>query len=513
VSAVLAAAGYPASSHHRDTGWGEGFRLHPQSDGSVLIGHEAIAEDTGGVVAATGRAQHMIARYTRTLQDAGYQVTTPAPGSLTVTPQPGGRQAWPAVSPEQARQANHAALAADEAYRAGQFDRARQLIGRAAELDPGRAGLWDQHRAEITAKQLFTQATAARAAGDHTRAKDLLGQCRELDPRLDSGWHRHLTGIRNGHVTHKAATPAEGRAAGHGQQHERSAPPRARERATSRETVPRSPASPARSGNPVATGGRGGTQPDNAGRGNQVAPAAAAEPGQQRARHSWEPVGEGTKRCTRDGCGLQATQRPHPTEQRWLTTYTKDGRTVVAARVPACGQDLPQGASAEQMQHLATEADRQAGLAFRSGDIDRAYRLLTDARALDPGRQQLWDIREQQIRAHVAAGQPRQVSHSTEEAPCPHCGSPYVRPAGETYPCLSCQTQARLTAAGLTAGSPEIKQVAEWNRATARRADRQQETPQPQPEAETGHGPQVTAGAGPVPGEAKDPGREREATG
>src|SRR5438128_2220466 len=55
IAAVLAAAGYPASTHHRDTGWGEGYRLHPQPDGTVLIGHEAIAEDISGV-AATDRA-------------------------------------------------------------------------------------------------------------------------------------------------------------------------------------------------------------------------------------------------------------------------------------------------------------------------------------------------------------------------------------------------------------------------------------------------------------------------
>jgi hypothetical protein len=165
------------------------------------------------------------------------------------------------------------------------------------------------------------------------------------------------------------------------------------------------------------------------------------------------------------------------------------------------------------VQRLATDADRQAGLAFRSGDIDRAYRLLTDARALDPARQQLWDAREKQIRAHVAAEPPRQVSHNTEKAPCPQCGNPYARPVGETHPCLSCESQARLKAAGFTADSSEIERVAEWNRAAVRRADRQQETPQPR-QVEPGHetGPQVTAGTGPVPGEAKDPGREREAS-
>src|SRR5262249_22484137 len=189
------------------------------------------------------------------------------------------------------------------------------------------------------------------------------------------------------------------------------------------------PSSPAPSTGPQPSGpGRPPTDPDPPPDTRQLSAPPGARQDQQRVRHSWEPAGEGTKRCTRDGCGLLATQRLHPTERRWLTTYTKDGRTVVADRVPACGDDLPQGADAEQMQRLATEAERQAGAAFRSGDIDRAYRLLTDARALDPARQQLWDAREQQIRAHVAADQPRHVAHNTEKAPCPHCGNPHVRP-------------------------------------------------------------------------------------
>ncbi len=504
VSATLAAAGYPASSHHPGTGWGEGFRVHPQPGGTVLIGHEAAAETIGGIT-ARDRTHQMTSRYTRALRDAGYHVTSPAPGSLTVTPQPGGQRARAAVSPEQARQATRAAVAADEAYRAQEFDRARQLIGKAAELDPSRADLWDQHRAEITAKQLFTQATAARAAGDHPRVGRLLEQCRELDPRLETGWYRHLTGVRNG----RAVTPAGERAAGRAQQPARPARQAAPERATSGGTGPQWPASPARTSHPEVTGGRAGPQPEEAGHGDQTAPHTAPGPGQQRARHSWQPVGEGTKRCTRDGCGLEATRRLHPTERRWLTSYTKDGRTIIAARVPGCGQDLPQGAPAEQMRHLATEADRQAAEAFRSGDVDRAFRLLTDARALDPQRHQLWDLHETQIRRAVAQQQPRQVSHSTETAPCPQCGNSYLRPAGETCPCLSCQTQARLKAAGYTPDSPEFQQIAEWNRAVLRRGDRQQEAPQ-QPEPNPPEpGPQTTA----QPGEAESPEREKEACG
>jgi hypothetical protein len=84
-----------------------------------------------------------------------------------------------------------------------------------------------------------------------------------------------------------------------------------------------------------------------------------------------------------------------------------------------------------------------------------------------------------------------------------------VRPAGEASPCLSCQTQARLKAAGLTADRPEIKQAAGWNRAIARSGDRQPETPQ-QPEPNPSDpNPQSMA----WPGEMNAPEREKEACG
>src|SRR5262249_12988695 len=114
VAAALTAAGYPASTHHEGTGWDEGFRVHPQPGGSVVIGHEAITETIGGS-AAGDRTRQMTSRYARTLESAGYQVTSPAPGSLTILPKSGGRQARPVVSPERARQATRAALAANEA--------------------------------------------------------------------------------------------------------------------------------------------------------------------------------------------------------------------------------------------------------------------------------------------------------------------------------------------------------------------------------------------------------------
>ena len=80
--------------------------------------------------------------------------------------------ASPAAGPGDSRRmdANRAAVAANQAYRAGDLDQARQLIDQAAALDPSRAGLWQQHREQIAARRLILDARAAHAAGDHQRA-------------------------------------------------------------------------------------------------------------------------------------------------------------------------------------------------------------------------------------------------------------------------------------------------------------------------------------------------------
>ena len=96
---------------------------------------------------------------------------------------------------------------------------------------------------------------------------------------------------------------------------------------------------------------------------------------------------------------MAAERRRHPTEQRWLTIYGKDGRRVISERVPPCGDELASGISNEEMRHLAEAADKAAGRACRAGDLDRGFRLLTDARVLDPGRGELWDQHEARIRA------------------------------------------------------------------------------------------------------------------
>jgi hypothetical protein len=142
VSAVLRSAGYLASSHDPHASYSpEGYRVQAQPDGGILITHTALDEDIGGA-RPWDRADQMLARYTRTLQDAGFHVTRPTSGSLAVTPQPPGTPtSGPAAPGNQAHDgirmhANRIAVAANEAYRARDLDRARQLVNQATELDP-----------------------------------------------------------------------------------------------------------------------------------------------------------------------------------------------------------------------------------------------------------------------------------------------------------------------------------------------------------------------------------------
>ena len=88
--------------------------------------------------------------------------------------------------------ADRAAVAANEAYRGGDLDQARQLIDQAAALDPSRARLWQQHREQVAARRLILDARAAHAAGDQQRADNLLGDARQLDPRMPAVWDGDL---------------------------------------------------------------------------------------------------------------------------------------------------------------------------------------------------------------------------------------------------------------------------------------------------------------------------------
>jgi hypothetical protein len=171
-----------------------------------------------------------------------------------------------------------------------------------------------------------------------------------------------------------------------------------------------------------------------------------AERQEKPQRHSWSADGKppgNVKICGRDGCGMTAERRAHPAEKRSIVIYSKDGRRIISERVPPCGDELPEGISTEEMQHLAVAADRQAAKAYRAGDLDRAFRLLTDARVLDPGKGEQWDLHEQRIR--------EAARHRQAEAPAD-------RPAMD-----SPEVQA------------ETAQIHEWNRAVGVRQPAERE--------------------------------------
>ena len=157
-----------------------------------------------------------------------------------------------------------------------------------------------------------------------------------------------------------------------------------------------------------------------------------------RRRHAWQQGSGHDKTCR--NCGLEAINRPVPVGKRWYTTYRLGDRTVVASRVPTCGEPLIGDADPEALRELASHADYAAGVAWRAGDLEHAARLIADARALDPDRAAVWDKRERAIRGT----------------------------AGTTIP-LQEQVAARLFAAGITADDPGLQQLTAWNRSVHER--------------------------------------------
>ena len=146
-----------------------------------------------------------------------------------------------------------------------------------------------------------------------------------------------------------------------------------------------------------------------------------------------------------------------------------------------------QSSEDERARH-ASELDRAAGRAWQHGDLQRAARLIADARALDPSRGDLWNKRE----ATIAAAAPRTSRRIQPEtggywrtctAPHPHqdayLAARRSAEIGDTGRChdghpvsdLHQDVSARLTAAGFTARAPELVRIRAWNR-TALERDR-----------------------------------------
>jgi hypothetical protein len=203
-------------------------------------------------------------------------------------------------------------------------------------------------------------------------------------------------------------------------------------------------------------------------------------------RHSWERHDNRHKSC-RD-CGISVLARPHPLQESWYQEYTTaDGRCFTADRVPPCKPAAQRQPSPddERARH-ASELDRAAGRAWQHGDLQRAARLIADARALDPSRGALWAWRE----AAIAAAAPPTgrdtkpgpaSSRRTCTAPHPHqdayLAARRSAETGDTGWChdghpvsdLGQDISARLTAAGFTASSPELARIRQWNRAALER--------------------------------------------
>jgi hypothetical protein len=221
-------------------------------------------------------------------------------------------------------------------------------------------------------------------------------------------------------------------------------------------------------------------------------------------RHSWDTHDNHHKTC-RD-CGIKVLARPHPYERRWYqeyttTTTTTDGRCFVADRVPPCEPAAqPRPVADDQRVLHASELDHAAGRAWQQGDLQRAARLIADARALDPARSQLWDQREATIAA--AAPRPGPSREPAPAAPRRSCSAPHPHQdaylaarrsmeAGDSGRChdghpvsdLAEDISARLTAAGFTASSPDLARIREWNRRAVERASASR--PDADTEAET----------------------------
>ena len=184
-----------ASQRVREIGEALDRMAQQQPDHAATAGQETGSADSrqqaeaqrAGAVAGTA---HLAAPRTRT--------TSPRSASRM----PGNR---PRPRPDTARmQANRAAVAANEAYKAGDLDRAGELTEQAAALDPSRAGLWQQHRNDIAARRLIISARAAHADGDHERAGKLLQDARQLDPRLRTLWDGSLPAQPAAQLTRQA---------------------------------------------------------------------------------------------------------------------------------------------------------------------------------------------------------------------------------------------------------------------------------------------------------------------
>lgn len=127
----------------------------------------------------------------------------------------------------------------------------------------------------------------------------------------------------------------------------------------------------------------------------------------------------------------------------------------------------------------ADHASHAAGLAYRSGDLVRAARLLRDAAAADPIRAPLWAERAARVNAAARA----RAAHIA--------GPDDPRPLAEIV-------TARLEAAGITADDPDVTAIRQWNE--QRQAAVAQQLPDTEPAP-------ADSMAEPTPGAAREAGQ------
>jgi hypothetical protein len=174
------------------------------------------------------------------------------------------------------------------------------------------------------------------------------------------------------------------------------------------------------------------------------------------SRHSWDGQGN-TRTC--QACGTEAVKARTSVSAGgaivcgWSTTYTQGGRSFVADHVPPCGP-APEPTAPER----AGQADHQAGLAWKAGELVKAARLIVEARELEPARADHWASRTERVNAAIRArNEPTRDDR---------------RPLAEIV-------AERLAAHGVRPGDPDLEHMRAWN---ALQHERQADaTAQPEP--------------------------------
>ena len=140
------------------------------------------AATTGQETGSADSPQQAEAQLTEAVAGTAHLAATRSAHDIAAQREQDARQPAAAAEDTARMQANRAAEAASEAYKAGDLDRAGELTEQATALDPSRAGLWQQHRNDIAARRLIISARAAHAHGDHERAGKLVDDASQLAP-------------------------------------------------------------------------------------------------------------------------------------------------------------------------------------------------------------------------------------------------------------------------------------------------------------------------------------------